>query len=219
MGKIVNSNKFKHDLSGQIFGLLYVNGYAFSLNKRRYWECACACGKLCHVQGTLLTKGATSSCGCLRGESHGDTDSKEHNAWLAMRKRCSTRKTNRDYDQYAGRGITICDRWESSYTNFLNDMGRAPSLNHSLDRKDNDKGYYKNNCRWALPTQQANNRSNNRLLTISGHTKTITEWCDTLNIVKASVAFNRIITLGWDPEKAVKTPARKKMPNNYCIAQ
>lgn len=209
MGKIVNSNKFKHDLSGQIFGLLSVNGYAFSLNKRRYWECACACGKLCHVQGTLLTKGATSSCGCLRGESHGDTDSKEHNAWLAMRKRCSTRKTNRDYDQYAGRGIRICDSWMNSYSTFLNDMGRAPSPDHTLDRKDNDKGYYKDNCRWALPKAQANNRSNNVYVKMNGVTKTVTEWCDEFKIVNPIRALVRI-KKSWNPETAILTPVGHK---------
>ena len=64
----------------------------------------------------------------------------------------------RTYENYAGRGIKVCKRWQNSYPNSLHDMGRKPSPGHSLDRKNVNKGYCKSNCRWADSTVQNNNR-------------------------------------------------------------
>lgn len=89
--------------------------------------------------------------------THGDSGTPEHNAWLSMINRCRDLKN----EVYGGRGIRVCDRWEprhgGSYQNFLADMGRRPSVKHSLDRRDNDAGYTPTNCRWATAEEQARN--------------------------------------------------------------
>lgn len=80
----------------------------------------------------------------------------EYVAWNLMKSRCNNPK-NPDSKSYAGRGIKVCSRW-ANFQKFLKDMGPKPSSRHSIDRKNNDKGYSPSNCRWATPKQQANNR-------------------------------------------------------------
>jgi len=72
------------------------------------------------------------------------------------------------YFRYGGAGITVCDEWKgkNGYANFLKDMGPRPTKRHSIDRIDNSKGYYPENCRWATPKQQANNKSNSKKLVL-----------------------------------------------------
>jgi hypothetical protein len=77
--------------------------------------------------------------------------------WKRMRQRCTDPNCD-DYADYGGRGITVCDRWRDSFEAFLEDMGPRPSKRHSIDRVDGTKGYEPGNCRWALPTTQAQNR-------------------------------------------------------------
>lgn len=77
--------------------------------------------------------------------------------WASMKDRCYNPKC-KQYSDYGGRGITVCDRWLSSYRDFYSDMGPRPH-GYSLDRIDNDKGYGPDNCRWAdRRTQQRNQR-------------------------------------------------------------
>ncbi len=77
--------------------------------------------------------------------------------WRNMLRRCYDIE-NIDYANYGGRGITVCEEWLDDFRAFCRDVGRPPSSEHTLDRKDNDKGYYKENCRWATKSQQAINR-------------------------------------------------------------
>ena len=93
-----------------------------------------------------------------------------------MRQRCHNPK-NKKYHLYGGRGITVCDEWKESFEAFYRDMGPRPSPEHSIDRRDNNKGYSKENCRWATLVEQANNRRDNLYFDFDGDRKTLTEWC------------------------------------------
>jgi hypothetical protein len=105
-----------------------------------------------------------------------------------------------NYDEYGGRGITVCDRWRT-FDNFYADMGNRPSSKHSLDRKDPDGNYEPDNCRWATTTQQACNKRTSKLLTFQGETLTVTEWARKIGVGKATLA--KRLANGWPLERAL----------------
>jgi len=89
-------------------------------------------------------------------EKHGETKTDTYLAWKNMRYRCNYKKSS-FYKYYGGRGITVCDEWDKSFSAFLSDMGERPK-NATLDRINNDKGYFKENCRWISQEVQTRNR-------------------------------------------------------------
>jgi len=126
-----------------------------------YFECLCECGNTIVVKGFNLRNGGYHSCGCINvHEIHGKTYSKEYYIWSGMLQRCSNPKYN-EYHRYGGRGITVCKRW-SKFKNFYEDMGDVPS-GMSIDRINNDLGYYSENCKWSTCSEQAQNSSNAKL--------------------------------------------------------
>lgn len=149
--------------------------------------CKCDCGVNIQVILSNIKKGHTKSCGCIskekaNGTTHGESHkSLEYNSWIGMRNRCCYIKHNR-YNLYGGRGIKVCDRWLNSYENFLADMGRKPTPQHSIDRIDVNGNYEPSNCRWATNKEQCNNRKSNRNITYNGVTKSITYWAEHFGI-------------------------------------
>jgi len=131
------------------------------------WLCRCFCGRLFECRQNSLRSGNTRSCGCLRyrntirGENEHITA--EYRAWAEMKRRCYNSRCG-CYMRYGGRGIIVCSRWLLSYRLFLQDMGRKPSVKHSIDRINNDGNYEPTNCRWATPHEQAVNKPINKRL-------------------------------------------------------
>jgi len=105
----------------------------------------------------------------------------EYSAWAHAKSRCTNPNVH-NYHRYGGRGIAMCDKWSNSFTRFLEDMGAKPTSKHTLDRRNNDLGYHPENCHWATPKHQANNRKSNRLITYQGETKTLMQWSEHLGI-------------------------------------
>ena len=134
------------------------------------------------------------------GETANGKRSTEYNIWMGMLDRCR-RKTFKQWRDYGGRGVTVCERWES-FELFLEDMGRRPSPKHSLDRYPNKNGNYgPDNCRWATTVEQCNNKRNNVLITFRGKTQTVELWCEELGIKKSTVWAR--LWKGWDIESAL----------------
>jgi hypothetical protein len=98
----------------------------------------------------------------------------EHWTWVAMRTRCNC-PTYKDYAYYGGRGIRVCDRWQTSFENFLADMGPRPSSRHTLDRIDNNGNYEPGNCRWATWKEQSRNKRNSIYVEFEGERITVDE--------------------------------------------
>jgi len=155
------------DMAGNKYGRLTVvsrNG-SDSGNIAR-WLCVCSCGKETTVNGSSLRKGLTKSCGCIKTESlkgratHRMGKTKTYGVWSTMLDRCNNKKA-KTYNRYGGRGIYVCKRWHD-FELFFADMGEKPD-GLTLERIDNNAGYYPENCKWATRAVQARNTSATRL--------------------------------------------------------
>lgn len=181
----------------------------------------CDCGAESEYDKSNITSGNTSQCRSCSNKSrskkhtkHGHNRSsagggctKSYYTWQAMKRRCLTNYDSRS-EHYQKRGISICEEWIDSFEAFLFDMGEPPTKKHSLDRIDNNKGYCKENCRWATPKEQANNKTSNYKITVSGETKNLCQWSE-LTGIKRETIKNRI-KRGWSESDAVLTPVGKK---------
>jgi len=130
--------------------------------------------------------------------------------WKSMIARCHC-KTRDNFHLYGGRGITVCKRWRTSFKAFIEDMGRRPSPDHSIDRIDNNDGYHPYNCRWSTQVEQIRNSRTVKHVTIGGITKCISDWASSNKIKKSTVSQR--LKRGWAIEDAVtvKTGRYKKV--------
>jgi hypothetical protein len=140
-------------------------------------------------------------------ESHGMSGTPIYRIWAAMVDRCRN-PNHKQAKDYSERGIRVCEEWEHSFATFYSDMGPRPEgPNWTLERTDNDEGYNPANCVWATRKQNSNNMRNNRKYTHGDVTKNITEWADEYGMSTCTLR-HRLITAGWDFERAVTQPVR-----------
>lgn len=180
------------DLTNRDFGRLHVK-YRDLTSKYTKWICECDCGKITSVRSCHLISGAIKSCGCLSAENtairnhiqktiHGLRDTRLYSIWHSMKQRCYDTSRS-DYERYGGRGITVCDEWKDNFQSFYDwSMNNGYKANLTLDRKDNEKNYSPENCRWVTRLEQTVNRRNTIKITVRDSTHTLTEWSSILNI-------------------------------------
>lgn len=200
------------DLTGQKFGRLTVIERAENRGNQTMWFCRCECGNAKVIAGNALKGGATVSCGCYQKEmtskkhkTHGGTGTRLHRIWQNMKARCY-RKSAREYENYGGRGITVCKEWLHSFQAFYDwamENGYADNL--TIDRIKNDGNYCPENCRWITNKEQQNNRRDNVVYEFNGQSKNLSEWSEELGICYKTLQ-KRIRE--WGIEKAFTTPLR-----------
>jgi hypothetical protein len=211
------------DLSGRRFGRLVVLRRGTKIPRRGghsyKWLCRCDCGVEKEVLSTHLSSGHTRSCGCFQKEwrdsgtvnfKHGHWSgdnakggTPEHRTWMSMNARCYIPGST-SYRNYGARGITVCDRWRDDFLAFFADMGKRPSRAHSIERLKNDKGYSPENCVWALPVVQSNNRRSNRMVEINGEHLSLTQAAQKFSPVALGTVWSRLQD-GWDAVDAILT--------------
>lgn len=192
MGKIL-------DISGHIYQGIKVISFNRLQGGKSYWNLICHCGNSFEGRSNNLRTGHLKSCGCIkipltiaRFRKHGESHStKEYRAWCSIRKRCFN-KNEPLYYTYGGRGITVCDRWLNSYDAFLSDVGRAPSINHSIDRINVNGNYEPGNVRWATTQEQSVNKTKTVYIIHDGIQIPLKTFCDkySLNVSRIRYWYN-----------------------------
>ena len=207
------------NLLGESYGRLSVLAFAGEYRTPKGYceptfECMCSCGQTVIVRQANLRSGNTKSCGCLARETldqnrrpfkpkHGRFGTRVYGSWSAMIQRCTNQKAT-GYQNYGGRGVRVCERWRTSFENFLADMGeRQPGT--TLDRYPNKDGDYEpGNARWATATQQINNRRVTKIVNAFGETKPLAEWCRAKGFKRRLV--EQRLGSGWSAERALTEP-------------
>jgi hypothetical protein len=181
--------------------------------------CKCDCGTVKPVKMYSLLCGDSTSCGCSHREmtrkqltTHGLCKTRLHHIWAGIIARCCN-ENHKSYKNYGGRGIRVCEErrkdfkafydWAYSvgYNEEFTETGRTKWV---IDRIDNDGDYCPENCRWATRTEQMRNTRRNHLIEYRGETKTLVDWCETLNLYYPTI--NSRLHKGWSVERSFETP-------------
>lgn len=196
--------KPRKDITSKRFGSLVavaINGK--SKNGKNVWKCICDCGATTYVPVGDLSSGNSKSCGCKTKDAlRNYVQEKKKNAvksphlkaaniWKKMISRCYD-QLNKDFPNYGGRGISVCDQW-MDFKSFFNDMGDPPD-GMSIDRIDNNGNYEPSNCRWATSTEQARNKRNNVIVEYKGERMTVAE-ASIKSGIPASTIYSRVTKL------------------------
>ena len=201
----------KLELTGQRFGKLLV---IKERGKNKYgqmkWECICDCGKETTVLANNLRRGVTRSCGCLV-KKHGMYKTPTYKIWDNMIQRCHN-LNDHEYLYYGGRGIFVCPEWRYSFKNFFRDMGIRPDR-LTIERINNNGGYYSDNCKWATCTEQARNKG----ISSNNQSGTVGVFCHKHNkIYTATIGVEgKNIYLGCFKDKQKAIDARKQAEKRY----
>lgn len=200
------------DLKGKRFGRLVVKSFDGIKNGAYYWICKCDCGNEKSICSCHFKYGKTNSCGCYNKEliskrttKHHLTNTRLFKIWRGMIDRCYY-KTHKYYKNYGGRGIDICKEWKDDFKSFY-DWAIKNGYNENakrgkctIDRIDNNKGYFPENCRWVDMYVQQNNTRKTKKVWYNNVNITLEELSKLCGISK-SILYKRLYK-GWSIERA-----------------
>lgn len=197
----------QRDLTGLRVGRLTVVEPAERKNGRTAWKCLCDCGNNTVVLTASLTEGHTNSCGCYHKErtsetfkKHGQFGTRLYRIWSNMVQRCGNPNSD-SYYMYGETGITVCDEWRDFSVFYEWAMANGYADDLSIDRMENDKGYYPENCRWATPKEQTDNRRCTHYLSYKGKRQTLKAWSDETGIPYKNLLWR--VQHNWPVERAL----------------
>lgn len=211
------------DITGQRFGMLTVIQLVEQINPKehRKWMCKCDCGNTHVASGAFMRTGKTTHCGCMTGvlisqkkTRHGLYKSRLYNIWRTMRQRCTENTGNQKRDTYYMKGIRVCEEWQT-FDNFMEwalENGYSDKL--TIDRINNDGGYYPDNCRWVTNDVQSLNKRNTVMVDFEGERIPLLSLCRQLNVPWQRV-YQRIYKSGWSVERAITEPPRTATSADY----
>lgn len=178
---------------------------------QKRWKCKCDCGTVFETDGASIRAKRVKSCGCysrfggIKRLKNNEQYHPLYRVWIGMKSRCNNFNNNKSH-LYSKKGITVCKRWRV-FNNFVADMGPCPE-GCSIDRINGNKGYSPSNCRWATPKEQANNMATNKLMTVGGQTKTLSQWSDIFGKKPNTVLYR--LRRGWTAYDALHKPIQEK---------
>lgn len=222
-------NLSKINLEGKVVGMLKV------INRvpetKSLWNCECKCGNKIQLHASRIIDPKRKSCGCILRENHrkfgeknithGMTNTKLYKTYRSMLDRCYNSKI-KNYKDYGGRGIKVCDEWVQSFENFQKwamNNGYSESkdrLSQSLDRIDVNGDYEPSNCRWANPKTQTMNKRNTYKAYYNGEEWTLSTICEMCGITDKSFAYRRF-KKGQSIEGIIKDWNEKEIIPEYLI--
>lgn len=207
--------------TGQKFGRLTVvslHHIRKHINKRQlqnkeYYLCKCECGNTAVVEKFNLGR-CTNSCGCFDLENkkkHGHYGTRIYKTWSGIKNRCLNKK-NKQYKNYGGRGITICEEWKNDFMSFYNwAIQNGYKDNLTIDRIENNGNYEPSNCRFISNSAQQRNRRNNRIIEYNGEKNCMVEWADKFGI-SDNALYMRLYS-GWSIERALTSKKTRNQKN------
>lgn len=201
------------DKFGRLTAVEIVHRISASGRVRTHWRCQCECGGENVVDSGNLRNGNTRWCKRCSSEykrqyttTHGHTSgmpTRAYSIWGKIKSRVLS-PSNPRFADYGGRGIDMCPRWAVSFEAFYEDMGDPPTADHQIERVDNNRGYWPDNCVWADRFEQAANKRNNVVISARGETKILAEWSRETGLKERTIA--KRLKDGWSAEDALFTP-------------
>ena len=219
--KIVDADKYPIDKSKFVdytdtkFNKLTAKSFVgIDKGHHKYWLFECECGNKIIAELSNVKSGRTTSCGCEasikskeRATTHGLYGTKLYGIYHAMLNRC-TRKNDKSYYRYGGRGIKVCDEWLDAkigfpkFYNWATENGYRDGL--TIDRINNDGPYSPENCRWVDAKTQSNNTRRTRYITYRGYTFSLGWWSE-ITSIPVKILEDRIYR-HWNPEQILRIP-------------
>lgn len=202
MGKFI-------DITGQKFGrLTVVERLENDKHNRSVFRCKCDCGNEITAAGRNLRIRKVQSCGCYAKDKkkeviHGLSKHPLYRIWLGIKQRCYNLNAKR-FQDWGGRGITMCDEWRNDFQAFYDwAIANGYEKGLSIDRINNNDNYTPENCRFTTVVEQQRNMRRNNMIEYRGETKTLSEWCEILNLNYNNVKSR--LRYGWSIERAFET--------------